>query len=378
MSIKIVSISDIHTGHQRVPTDVIHENFRRVLYPELNDSVDLLSIGGDFFDTLLDLNGKCGFHAAMMIDELKSLAETHHFFIRVTRGTFSHDRLQNQFFIKDISPIMFGQDPMIRLFDTLAVEHIASLGIDILYVPDDLPYEDAMPMIRNKIADAQLSAVDIAVVHSYFDHLLPPGIPRRPSNTYSADAFESLVKGVVLNGHVHKPCVYKKVITNGSFDRLAHGEEEQKGFFIVEYDKESHRVVHNFIHNEYATIFKTINLSKYPTEEEGLSRYTEWLSDLFMTNKSTSKQVHVRVLADDPLLKQAIVAYTRTNERNVVISSRSASKSQHLEEEILTELTDLPIITEENLPTMASRFLQEDKGITMSPEAIKEVLNASS
>ncbi len=374
--LKVISISDIHIGHPQVPAEVTHANLVKVLYPHLNDDLDILIFGGDFFHTLLDMNGQSGFHAVSIIDEIKFLAWQHKFFVRINRGTFSHDRLQNQFFLKGNEPNMIGGELMVRLFDTITIEHIEAFGIDILYVPDDLPYEDATPVIKDKIADAQLDMVDLAVVHSYFEHVLPPGMPRLPHNTYSADLFGTMVKGVVLHAHIHTPGVFKKVVTNGSFERQNHGEEEAKGFFIIRYNKITGKVIHEFIRNIYATRFDTINLSKYTSEEEGMARYSSWLQNLIEDSCATNPQIHVRVLADDALILDSIVAYTRSTTSNIVISRRKASKNNLSEEEVITEIADLPIITIDNLPDMASEFLLKDKGIEMSAELIKEVLNA--
>ena len=382
------SISDIHVGHKKVTADVMHMSLKKSLYPRLmTGELDVLYIGGDFFDTLLDMNGLAGYHAAAIIRELIDLAWEYKFFIRVLRGTFSHDRLQNQFFLladasemvdnnaKASEPRMLKGDPLVRYFDSITIEYMKTYDIHVLYVPDDLPYEDATPVIKKIIAEHQLDKVDIAVVHSYFRHLLPHGMPHVPNNTYDAEVFSDMVKGVVLNGHVHKSCVFHKVITNGSFERLNHGEEEAKGFFCFEYDKENEKCTHEFVENIHASIFRDINLSKYRTEREGLEAYTSWLTNLLQNDNSSCHRVHVRVISDDLILRQAIIAYTKSNYDNVLITGKSLVTYDIPEEEVITHTADLPNITEDNLPVMISDHLFKTIDVDINPAEILEVLN---
>ncbi len=373
--IKGLSASDFHFGHPRVPAEIMYRNVVKTMYPHLNDELDILFIVGDFFDRLLDMSGQAGYYAALVIDELKKLAEKHQFFIRIVRGTFSHDRLQNQFFIKNAAPLMINGEQLVRLYDTIEIEHLSTLGINILYVPDDLPYEDATPVIKDKIRDAQLTQVDFALTHSYFEHLIPPGLPRKPHNTYSADTFGEFVRGVVLNGHIHTRRVYKKVVTNGSFERLCHGEEELKGFFVIRYDKETGATTHDFIVNEFATTFRTINLSRCASVPEAITKYQKKVSTLVDTDNSTYGILHIRILTDDNILRDAIVEFTKGEYENVVVTSKKATKKVTSEEDIITQVADLPIITEANLPSMISEFLLREKGVSMEAMQIQEVLH---
>ena len=96
--INIVSGSDFHVGHTKTTPDVMHANMKKYLYPALTPEVDLFIISGDFFDTLLDMNGIAGYTAARIIQEIKDICFKNKILLRITRGTFTHDRHQNQFF----------------------------------------------------------------------------------------------------------------------------------------------------------------------------------------------------------------------------------------------------------------------------------------
>lgn len=368
--LNFISISDIHNGHNRVGSHIIYENMKIHLFPLLNEDMDILFISGDFFDTLLDLNSEAAFWSGRIIQELLEICYKNKVLIRVLRGTYSHDRNQCQMFLTN-SKLMIGPDELVRVFDSISVETIKASNTQVLYVPDDLPYDDATPIIKDVIAKHQLSSVDIACVHSYFEHLIPQGMPFKPHNTYSADVFGSFVKGVILNGHVHKSCVYKKVVTNGSFERLNHGEEHPKGFFKLSYNKTDGHCEHEFIENTHATTFRTINLTKYGSEKEGFDFFMTWLDEIMRNDASTHDNVFIRIVSDDNVLKQSATAYGRSKYPNIRFTSAKATKVDKTNEaDIVVSTYDLPEITPEFAPEMISEFMKKTGLGDLSPEQI--------
>ena len=380
MQLKVISISDIHLGHPKVLPDVIHENLTETLYPQLDDQLDILFIVGDFFDGLLDMNGQAGWISYRIIAELIELAKQHKFYIRVVRGTFSHDRMQNQFFLTEKVPSYLKDDLLVRVFDTVSIEHIKSLDINVMYIPDDLPCNDALTVVKDKLAEAHLSNVDFILNHGYFQHMLPSGIPHEPPNTFRAEDFDQLVTGAVFNGHIHQPSVYRKVISNGSFERLNHGEEEPKGFFVIYYDSDTKEIEHDFHENTRATTFKTFDLTRWRTEHEVLTEYGKWLDKLIAEDKSTSNNIFIRIVSDDPVLKQAVLTYTRNKGDNLILSTKpsNAKSKEDSSEDIETSTIDLPVITETNLSGMVCEFLSVVKNVDMSIKEIEGVLNDGS
>lgn len=347
-----------------------------MLYPQLNAELDILFIVGDFFDGLLDMNGQAGWTAGCIIAELIALAKEHMFLIRVVRGTFSHDRMQNQFFQIESTPSYIGRDLLVRVFDSISIEHLEELNLDVMYVPDDLPCDDAMSAVREKLDEYQLKRVDIMLNHGYWGHLLPKGIPHEPPNTFHAERFDDLVRGVILNGHVHQPSVYRKVISNGSFERLCHGEEEAKGFFVIYYDTVSGQSTHTFVENIYATVFRTFNCTKWRTEEDVLDEYGAWMTNVLNSDISTSESVFIRIVCDDPLLLQAVLTFTRQNSTKIILTSKKSSRKEDEDsEDIQISVSELPMITEANLPEMIAKFLSSTKGIDIAITDIEGVLH---
>jgi hypothetical protein len=361
--INIISISDIHIGHVKTAPSVIHENLKHYLYPELNQDADILIISGDFFDTLLDMNGDAGYHAAMVIEEIKTLCKENNILIRVLRGTFTHDRHQNRFFKIDVDQVRI---------DTISVEWIESLGISILYVPDDLPYDNPLEIIKEKMVESQIGKVDIASMHCYFDHLLPKEIPRKPHNCYNSDDIVKLVHGPILNGHVHKSNVYKNVITNGSFDRTAHGEEENKGFFKVVYDTDTKHTSFSFVINRKATVYKTITVGGRGIS---LDDFPKVISDILNNDVSSSGRIYLRVASEDKAVLESTQRYIRDNHDNIVFSAKSLTdEPERNVVDHLPTIAELPSITKDTLPSMIVAFAKDKLNKTITEQMVLEEL----
>lgn len=362
--IGIAFLTDLHTGHSRIKPEILHEELRQIFYPKLMNTdqyphIDILFIGGDFFDTLLDMSCTAGFVAGLIISELQELAKRCGFIIRVIRGTFSHDRHQNQFFsIKHPWTIQqAGADPLVVTYDNIAVEHIKSLNLDVLYIPDDLPDLHVMDEIKAAMKRAQITKVDFIVSHGYFEHLLPPHMPTKPPNILRQETLKPYVRGCVFNGHVHSASIYNNVISGGSFDRLGHGEEEPKGFYTVQYKPTTSTCTYTFHKNTLAHLFKTIDLSSYDNDVDAMAYFIGRLETILADNRSLGT-IFIRILTNDPIVRQALQSYVRSNHRNIIVTAQRTDAGIASDtEDLIVSTADLPIITEANLPEMIQQYL---------------------
>lgn len=75
---------------------------------------------------------------------------------------------------------------------------------------------------------------------------------------HSSVKFLSIVKHFISIGHIHTFSHYEKIIAQGSFDRLRHGEEEAKGGVLCTISENGNSFC--FIQNKLAKTFKTINI----------------------------------------------------------------------------------------------------------------------
>ena len=222
---KIVVGSDFHIGNKRLSHDNFLLNVETYLYPELRDC-DVFIIAGDFFDRMLKLDEKATHVAVKVINDILEIGQTNKMAIRVLRGTFTHDKNQNELFWT----LAEGMDIDLDYISSLSISTIKKeMRLRILYIPDNLVYQsssDCIVAIKELLRDANWDKVDFVVGHGYFQHVLPRNIPHEPKCTFRVDQFNDIVKYCILMGHVHTPSKNANCYYCGSFERLSHGEEE--------------------------------------------------------------------------------------------------------------------------------------------------------
>ena len=191
---------------------------------------------------------------------------------------------------------------------------------------------------------------------------------------------KSFVQGCVLNGHVHKPSVYEKVVSGGSFERMQHGEEEDKGFFTVKYDLKTHKVHFKFHVNPDALFFKTIKLEE-DTQDANIEKYKIQLKEL-MDKASRLTPVHIRIVTEDTILKQSLIDYTKSMYPDFRIYLTSMKPKELVaystQEQVILNTSDLPVVTEENLPELLVKFAQDNLGdFGINTDEVKRILNVT-
>lgn len=256
--IRYVVLSDIHLGNRNNPTNVIIDNLLNFFIDnnKILSKVHIIFIAGDIFDTLLPNGGKELNSIISWMSALANYCQVHKIKLRILEGTQSHDWKQASTFSTVIKNLT--KDIDYEYIDTLSIEYMEDLGIHVMYVPDEYKptANETLIDIKNMLADEQLTNVDIAIMHGLFNYQLP--IKNSPI-AHNEEEYLSIVKYFINIGHVHTRSTYGRIIAQGSFDRIAHGEEEPKGaavMYIREYGENSFI----FLDNKRATIFKTITI----------------------------------------------------------------------------------------------------------------------
>lgn len=268
-SLRILSISDIHLGHARVPTEFIIQNLDTYfLQNSIFENLDICFLAGDVFDRLQQLSDNNVVLIQRWMVRLLKLCKRFDVQLRVLEGTPSHDRNQSVQFVLLNQVCKIDAD--LKYIDTVTIEHNEKHNIDVLYVPDryHATTAETLDVFDTLMKDRGITQVDYAVMHGNFPHQLPQGlgIP-----AHDPEAYLERVRKYIFIGHVHQKSVYERILSQGSFDRLLHGEEEDKGYWLVE----SHRDgVENdkltFVINKDAKVFKSINFVA-TTEEDPIA-----------------------------------------------------------------------------------------------------------
>lgn len=253
---KYLVTSDIHLGHKKTPTKHIANSFRKNILRDENKNLDIIFISGDLFDRLLDLNEEDVQIILKLLSDLLNFCSDNDIQLRVLEGTPSHDWNQSQMLISLNS--MRSKEVDLLYVKVLDIEYNTKHNKYILYIPDEWvhSHDELEKQISKKLADLHITNVDIAILHGQFEYQLRG---HKPPFYFKENYFLNLVKGFIHVGHYHSFTTYDRILANGSLERLAHGEEEPKGYIIVDNDK------YEFIINDYSYIYKTIKVNAQMT-----------------------------------------------------------------------------------------------------------------
>lgn len=346
--INIVFLTDLHLGHPKVSAEHIFNCYKKYVVPLL-EWADMLIIGGDVYDDLVTLDGRNGMFIHEFIQEIRYFAIDTKKPVRILRGTFTHDRKQGMVFDLTEENRRRGETGAdMRVVDTISIEHMAKFGIDILYIPDDAVHDDFNNTIKTVLNSNKLTKVDLVVHHGYCKHMLPANIGADSSAIPSTADFNQFVRYAVLNGHVHTPSTTGLVINGGSFDRLAHNEEEPKGFFTVVLHTDTGKVTGKFIENKDATVFKTVDLLSCADDIALANHNCEEVIDALIATAETGP-IFIRIITDSLEVRQAVRQRCHSKYPFVNITTQRSKIKRQTENAVIFKKLELPRISRDNL-----------------------------
>ena len=264
--LKIISFSDVHLLHRLVPTAHIVQNLRMITPDdESMRDVDIIFIPGDVFDRSVPLHNPEIPLVIEWITYLFYICDKYDIVLRVLEGTPGHDWKQSQLFVDIHASLESKVD--FRYVQVLEIENIQRFDISVLYIPDEWrtrccdTWNDVLVCLQRH----NLTQVDIVAMHGAFPHQLPQ-LWDGAIEMHNPDNFLNITKYIILIGHIHKYSRYKKIISHGSVDRLAQGEEGPKGWVVVTiYTDDTWD--HKFVENKNAYFFRTLDLSGKDMDE---------------------------------------------------------------------------------------------------------------
>lgn len=294
--INYLVLTDIHLGHPRNHTDNIIFNLERffITYHKELVKLDILFIAGDIFDRLLSSRSIEYRHIMTWLSNTLLWCRDNGIKLRILYGTPSHDNDQVASFTDVASKL--APDADYKYINTLYIEHMVDLDINILYVPDEFRHKasDTYLEVGKLLKESKLAEVDIAIMHGCFSYQMP--ILKDMDFVHKESDYLDIVKHYIAIGHIHTSSVYERIIAPGSFDRLAHGEEENKGAILFHLGKDGNDSF-KFLENSKALPFLTYS---YSNETE-----TEILKDLKkkVARLPNGSNIRVELRNDTELLK---------------------------------------------------------------------------
>jgi len=266
-NLKLAVISDVHLGHSRNKASSIIEALDKA-FPDNAETGELhiLFLAGDIFDRLLNLPNDDVVEIDLWIARLLTMCSKRDIAVRVLEGTPSHDHFQSKRFETILKllkiPVNFNYAR------TLSIEYMAEFDISVLYVPDEWrsTTDKTLAEVKDLLLAKGLEKVDFAIMHGQFDYQLPAHIKKIPR--HDSASYLAMVNHYIFIGHVHNFSTFDRIVAQGSFDRLSHGEEGPKGHVRATITDTSQECF--FIENKLARTYNTVNC-KNRTLEDSLS-----------------------------------------------------------------------------------------------------------
>lgn len=369
--LKIISLSDIHLLHRLVPTSHIVFNLRMVT-PDVEEmkDIDIIFIAGDVFDRPVPLHHPDIALVIEWISYLFYICDKYDIILRVLEGTPGHDWKQSRLFVDIHSSIESKVD--FRYVQVLEIENIKRFNINVLYIPDEWRVRccDTWNDVVTCMQRHNLQQIDFVVMHGAFPHQLPQ-LWDGAIEMHNPDNFLNITKYIIFIGHIHKYSVYKKIISHGSLDRLAHGEEGPKGWVEVTINSDD-TWSHKFIENTNAYYFRTVDMCSLSMDE---------CDDLVISllNDLKGRKGYIAIIADITDVATALFSKYKQLHQNVIWTLKRKSQSET--KQVLDPLSDkrdfnsLPKLNRSNLKELVLERVFSERQVDddLKPIYIKEL-----
>lgn len=321
--ISYLTLSDIHTLNDSNETGYICESIREYFSDFKPTSrfvdLDIIFLAGDIFDTYKDSKSNDVVKVIGIMRELMSFCVRHDIKLRVLKGTPGHDYDQSELF----TPIALAYEGKLdyKYAEVLSIEKMDDLGLSILYVPDE--WAGSAAKCREQVIDLMkmhhLEKIDIACMHGMFDFQIPD-LGEHPLK-HDTQWYLSIIRYFINIGHDHTFKTFDRIIVQGSFDRIAHGEEGKKGG-VVCYLRPGAENWFDFIENKRARIYKTITVKSkdLDTAIEQVRKVLDKLPD--------NSHVRISTGPDNPILT-VMDEFKRAHPK--MIFKKHKDKKQHIE-----------------------------------------------
>lgn len=330
--IKILQLSDIHLGNKLNSTEKIVNALKHYFRTNQKEfsKLSMIVLVGDVYDRLLNTSSSDYILSIEWLTELVIFCKNNNIKLRILEGTPSHDWKQCKVLYTIIDRLNLDVD--FKYIETLHIEIMSDLNLSVLYVPDEWKHKasETYNEILELMVANNLSKVDVAFMHGQFHYQLPM---IRLESSFSEEDMLNIVKYYISIGHIHTPSVFERILAQGSFDRLAHNEEEDKGGIVVTIDKSKGDYSYRFIKNEKAMLFKTY---KYTNEELDVI-----IADLEDKISRLPKGTNVRIISENEDYITKSVKAIKDKFLDIVIKAEKPkvkdNKFKILEEELLLE-----------------------------------------
>ena len=249
-------VGDIHFGYY--PPDLLYKEFQLIIDAIYEYKPDCVVIAGDYYDTKLSMASAHSVYSVKAFSDLIKVCEDKDIKVRQIKGTNSHDP-ENQ--LKNLAQIANSSQCDYKLILTVDEEEIFP-GFNILYIP-----EEYMEDSKEYYKDYFNKKYQLVFGHGMFEETNFSSKNKyktmKKYPVFNSKEMEDICEGPIVFGHIHTAQrIRNRIQYTGSLVRSRFGEEEAKGFYIVEFDSNSKESDFTFIENENTLRYDTIEIKE--------------------------------------------------------------------------------------------------------------------
>ncbi len=225
---RFLVFGDVHLLHGRVPT----AHIVNILTEKIIDAgrISAIYLVGALWDDSRYLRTEDSKVAIAFIVWLLNYCKVQGIALRVLEGTPSHDHKQSEMIVNMNATI--GADAM--YLNEVGVMYDPAIDAVIGWVQDEYRIDatETERIMDEKMLSGGYDKLDFCFMHGMFKFQSPVENIRY----FDMSFWLARVRQLIMIGHDHRPKQWDRIRVTGSPERLSHGEEEDKGVTIVDYD----------------------------------------------------------------------------------------------------------------------------------------------
>ncbi|MGL4949698.1 MAG: metallophosphoesterase family protein [Anaeroplasmataceae bacterium] len=262
---KILIISDIHIGSRNDIKDYYEKELVTIIDTLHKKKIDTIVIAGDLFDKRISTNSDFNTYANLFINGLAKYCRENDATLFIVKGTMSHDFYQLDSFL------YLTKEPKNNTYIINTCQEIFYKNSTLLFIPEE--YESSKEEYYKDTIYNPEKKYDMVFGHGMFTfaggYVTESG--KHNHIVFNTNDFANNVHGLVVFGHIHTKMSKDNCRYPGSFSRDSFGEEESKGSLFIDYDVNKKKVIkEEFIKNDNAPLFISINANETPDENVGV------------------------------------------------------------------------------------------------------------
>ena len=334
MRYNILAVADIHWG--AIDAETLYTHLYSILFTitQLNQKLDLIVICGDYFDYRLSLNSKAALLSIRWMHELYQCAKKNGVkAIRVIRGTEDHDNNQLEAF-KELE----DENNFFKIIRKNTVEETLP-NLQCLYCPDEnINWSDYEKLYMENL----MKIADIGFFHGSFDIVLPDIVVQLSEETsaksvvFNFNVLSGLIKGPLIAGHWHDAFDKEPLHYIGSFEAWEHGEDNPKGFALINYDTTDNSYIYYKVKNPLVREFRTIlsNTMQFTCAEDYM-RLIDQVKQIKSENPNVMLRLLFLITTEDPKIQDYLASLKLTfiNDRTIKVVIKDLVKKKKKERE---------------------------------------------